>query len=317
MCFRNKLTLLVIAFIFIQWKATVIAQRSAMFQNLITVSNPALTGKFNSFRVSSLSAQSFNRSSQFRYYNVWANAEYLAEEINSGFGLNYQYAKFFYSAHHFIDATYAYHHEINEEWSVGVGVSSSYGQSEIVDEIANQFPGAPEFGAVYNNYLTLNPGVYAAFNDFTFGVGMRNALSHRLDTFYNSAIRVVPSIQARYDFSVGQRWLFSTTNQVVFGSNFNLIETNLIGSRNGNFWLLAGYKNHSWGYRNIFSGGLGFTPWKRLEIGYIQNIHQFNVNTSGWNLGTMEITMSYRIPSVNRASVTCGVCIEEKPELKK
>lgn len=309
--FRKEIIGIVIIFLLMHCKGVSHAQ-SAMFQNQITVYNPALTGKFNTIRVSTLYSQFYNRTAQLPNYNVLLNSEYLVDQLNSGFGLNYQYARSFYSAHHLVDLTYAYHHKIDEEWSFGVGLSSSYAQSEVVDELANELPGFPEFGTIYNNYLSLNPGVYTAYNDFAFGVGIRNALTHRLDTFPSANNRVVPSIQLRYDFSVGQRWLFSTTNQVVFETNSSLIEMNLMGTRNGNFWLLSGYKNQSWGYRNIFSGGIGFTPWKRFEVGYIQNIHQFNVNSSGWSLGTMEITLSYRIPSVNRSTVTCGFCIERE-----
>jgi hypothetical protein len=301
--------ILAIILIFILVGNSFAVAQGGMFQNQIPIFNPSLTGKFNSLRMSSQYTQPIRRNPLFPNYRIHGNVEYLAEGINSGFGFNYELNRYLYFENSMYDLGYAYHHTLNKEWSVGAGLSGSYFQTKTVDENANLIPEFPDYGEVTNRFLALNGGVYGSYNDLTLGVGMRNVLGHYLDTAYNS-YRTVSNIQLRYDFSVGQRWIFSTINQMHFGVNNNVLESNLIGTRNGNFWWLAGYKRTSWNGGNNFVGGIGIAAWKRVEVGYIQHLIQLPFNESSWGWGNFELTLSYRIPTVNRASVTCGFCIE-------
>lgn len=307
MWFQRGIVVALITVSLIQWEGALHAQ-NAMFHNQYTMYNPALAGKFNTLRVSSLYRQPTMIRQNNPVYSIYGNAEYNAETINSGFGANYLLNQSIYSQFNFAELVYAYHHEIDEEWSIGAGVSVDYRESRINNEIVANVPDFPPFGEPFNQAVAINVGVYGAFNELTVGVGLRQALSHQMDTF-STTITTRPTIQTSYTFSMGERWLFTTNNNLYFNSSSALVQTNLVGTRNGNFWTLVGYNNLGWGYRNVMSAGLGFAPWKRFEFGYIQRLN-FNSGKL-WQWGGFELTVSYRIPKINRENVSCGVCIEK------
>jgi hypothetical protein len=306
---RVKLVALVVVLL-LQWEGALYSQ-NAMFHNQYTMYNPALAGKFNTLRVSSLYRQPTMTRQNNPAYSIYGNAEYNADAINSGFAVNYLLNQSIYSQFNFLELVYAYHHEMDEEWSIGAGVSVDYRESKINNEIVSNITAFPPYGDRYNQAVAMSFGVYGSYNDFTLGMGLRQVFAHQIDTF-NTAIVTRPTIQTRYMLSVGERWLFSTNNNLYFNSSNVLVQTNLVGSRNGNFWTLVGYNNLGWGYRNVMSAGFGFAPWKKMEFGYIQRLN-FNSGKL-WQWGGFELTLSYRIPKINRENVTCGVCIEQKKD---